>query len=283
MNITILTNRDLASCVALNYLLPALSTPSALPAHRVTVFLSSQVGKVAPKAAGGSRRPEALDTLKFFEQTLVNDIVFPLCDRAATNAGSMLTFKGLERFLVAPILELNDINTSGLPEFAATKPDLVLSIRYGVILRDEAISVPTHGVLNLHSGRLPDYKGVMASFRAMLNGDTELNMTLHTIDDSGIDTGRILAMSSFEVDRAKSYLWHVLGLYENGCKLMTDAVNAIVRGEPIEGTSQATLASTGNYFTFPTQRELDDFTAHGFKLVDGDEIRHVVEQFYAKG
>ncbi len=277
MNITVLSNRDLASCVALNYLLPELS------AHRVAVFLSSQVGKVASKTAGGLRSPEALDTLKFFEQTLVNDIVFPLCDKAEGNTGRMRTFRGLEGFLAAPILELNDINTSGLPEFTATKPDLVLSIRYGVILRDEAISVPTHGVLNLHSGRLPEYKGVMASFRAMLNGDTKLNMTLHTIDDSGIDSGRILSMSSFQVDQTKSYLWHVLGLYENGCKLMIDAVNNIDRGEPIKGICQATLANTGSYFTFPTQRELDDFTACGLKLVDGDEIRQVMEQFYAKG
>ena len=55
MNITLLSNRDLASCVALNHLLPALS------AHRVTVFLSSQVGKSAGNSAGKTnserRRP----------------------------------------------------------------------------------------------------------------------------------------------------------------------------------------------------------------------------------
>ena len=56
MNITLLSNRDLASCVALNHLLPALS------AHRVTVFMSSQVGKSAGNSAGKTnserRRPE---------------------------------------------------------------------------------------------------------------------------------------------------------------------------------------------------------------------------------
>jgi methionyl-tRNA formyltransferase len=276
MNITLLCNRDLASCVALNHLLPALA------AYRVTVFLSSQVGKASPHAAVEVRKPEALDTLKFFEQTLVNDIIFPLCDGDEANSGAMLTFKGLERFLAAPIRELNTINTTGLPEFAATKPDLVLSIRYGVILREEAISVPTHGVINLHSGRLPNYRGVMATFRAMLNGDKELNMTLHTIDDSGIDTGRIVATTSFQVDQTKSYLWHVLGLYKDGCELLADTVNAIGRGEPIESLSQKTDANAGSYFTFPTQKELDEFTARGFRLVDGDEIKQVMGQFYGQ-
>ena len=137
MNITLLSNRDLASCVALNHLLPALS------AHRVTVFLSSQVGKSAGKTNSERRRPESLDTLTFYEQTLVNDIVFPLCDRIGGTVRSLLTFKGLETFLASPIEELNDINAAGLPRFAATTPDLVLSIRYGVILREEAIGVPT--------------------------------------------------------------------------------------------------------------------------------------------
>ena len=279
MNITLLSNRDLASCVALNHLLPALS------AHRVTVFLSSQVGKSAGNSAGKTnserRRPESLDTLTFYEQTLVNDIVFPLCDRIGGTVRSLLTFKGLETFLAAPIEELNDINAAGLPRFVATTPDLVLSIRYGVILREEAIGVPTLGVINLHSGRLPDYKGVMASFRAMLNGDAELNMTLHTIDDSGIDTGRILAMSSFAVDRQKSYLWHVLGLYEGGCQLLADTVNALGEGERPEGIDQAALENAGNYFTFPTQDEFNNFAAQGLKLVEGDEIKQVMERFYA--
>ncbi|MDC1533028.1 formyl transferase, partial [bacterium] len=93
MNITLLSNRDLASCVALNHLLPALS------AHRVTVFLSSQVGKSAGKTNSERRRPESLDTLTFYEQTLVNDIVFPLCDRIGGTVRSLLTFKGLETFL----------------------------------------------------------------------------------------------------------------------------------------------------------------------------------------
>ena len=124
MNITLLSNRDLASCVALNHLLPALS------AHRVTVFLSSQVGKSAGKTNSERRRPESLDTLTFYEQTLVNDIVFPLCDRIGGPAPSLLTFKGLENFLAGPIEELNNINTSDLARFAATTPDLVLSIRY---------------------------------------------------------------------------------------------------------------------------------------------------------
>lgn len=268
MRITLLSNRDLASCVALNALLPLLQ------GHSLRVFLSSRVGK----AGAGATKPEALDTLKFFEQDLFNQFVFPAADRGESQT-ALQTFTGLERFLEAPIEELNDINGDGLARFAAAAPDLVLSIRYGVILREAAIAVPGKGVINLHSGRLPDYKGVMATFRALMHGDSELNMTLHTIDDSGIDTGKILGYSTLEVDPSRSYLWHVLGLYEQGCALLAQAVAKVAAGEALAGVEQATLANAGRYFTFPTQEELTAFTNQGWRLVDSDEVLALARQF----
>ena len=57
---------------------------------------------------------------------------------------------------------------SGLATLRAAEPDLVVSIRYRRILRDSAIAIPRCGVINLHSGILPDYRGVMATFWAIL-------------------------------------------------------------------------------------------------------------------
>lgn len=270
MKITILSNRDLASCVALNHLLPQLC------AHSVRVFLSSRVGKPAANNA----TPEALDSLKFFEQGLFNNLVFPSVDEAPLpTSPALLTFKGLACFLSAEIEELNEINGADYARFAASEPDLVLSIRYGVILRDAAIAVPAQGVLNLHSGRLPDYKGVMATFRALMNGDSELNMTLHTIDDSGIDTGKIVGYSTLRTVPEKSYLWHVLNLYEGGCQLMADAVAKMTTGASLGGIDQASLVEQGSYYTFPTQVELAEFGEAGLRLVDSAELVDIAGKF----
>ena len=70
MNITILTNRDLASCFALNRLIPGLAE------HQVTVFLSSRVGS-KPLAV-------PLQHLKFVEQDLLNGLIAPLLDSGAS-------------------------------------------------------------------------------------------------------------------------------------------------------------------------------------------------------
>ncbi len=273
MRITLLSNRDLPSCIALNYLLPQLTQ------HELCVFLSAQVGG-SDKAA----KPEALSSLKFYEQDLFNQIVFPLVDAKSESADAsfkpqLLTFSGLEKFLSRPIEELNDVNTVGLERLRQSEPEIVLSIRYGKILRNEAIALPKHGVLNLHSGRLPEYRGVMASFRALQAGDAELFTTLHTIDDPGIDTGRILGYSPLPRDPDKSYLWHVLNLYRGGCQMLAEAVAEINAGAVLEGQEQSSLAERGAYYTFPTQDELDTFSASGLRLVDPDELIDLARQF----
>lgn len=45
--------------------------------------------------------------------------------------------------------------------------------------------------INLHLGRLPDYRGVRPISRAMLNGDEKITVTWHLVD-RGVDTGNIL-------------------------------------------------------------------------------------------
>ena len=68
-----------------------------------------------------------------------------------------------------------------LQKLRDVRADLLISIRFGMILGTEALGLPPRGVLNLHSGLLPQYRGVLATFRALLNGDAEIGCTLHWI------------------------------------------------------------------------------------------------------
>ena len=286
LRITVLANRDLASCIALNRLLPRLQEHA-----NISVFLSSVVGRKKPPKDGLPPPPQELKQLRFFEQQLFNDAIFPIVDASATDDADeaavdrLRSFQGLHEYTCGPIETLNDINGEDFERFAASTPDLVLSIRYGVILRDEAIAVPRHGVLNLHSGRLPEYRGVMASFHALRNGERTLGMTLHSIDDRTIDTGRILGRTELMVDPDASYLSHVLALYEDGVNLLIEAVEAIAEGKPMSATPQPaeTRCAPGqNYYTFPTREELDQFGAMGFELVKPEEVLALARRFGAR-
>ncbi len=264
MNITILVNRDIASCLALNYLVPALSE------HHLTVFYSARVGS--------KPLPEPLQRLKFFEQDFFNNFVFPLqLELANPDAAELFGFDFLFRKLDGRCTELNDINgDAGLQRFRASNPDLVLSIRYGVILKDDAIAVPRYGVLNLHSGLLPAYQGVMASFWALLNGENALGTTLHRIMDSTIDTGPVIATTRLTVQTDKSYLWHVLSLYEAGCAAMVDSALKLAQGESLK-TSPQTGEST--YYSFPQDQHIEKFLHNGCIFFDPVEVLELAKRF----
>lgn len=263
MNITILANKDLASCVAINYLVEGLG------AHKVSVFLSSRVGS-KPLA-------EPLQQLKMVEQQWPNEILFPLLARVGNSTAELKGFDQLAETFDGRLAILNNINEEqGCSEFAKSEPDLVLSIRYGVILRDPVLAIPTHGVLNLHSGLLPDYKGVMATFWALLHGESTIGTTLHYIDDKSIDTGRIVTRTELTVQSDRSYFWHVLELYHAGCQSMLDAVHAIDNRAEISAHQQD---MSGSYFSFPSLEDIERFHAAGWRLYDTEDVVAINRRF----
>lgn len=263
MNIVILANRDLASNYALNLLLPHLSQ------HHVSVFLSAKVG-------GSGSKPAELNSLAFFEQKLFNQILSPLFEKLPNYQG-FKTFSQMSRILQQPVTELNDINSPrSLAKIAKLEPELILSIRYGSILKEDVLALPSFGVLNLHSGLLPDYRGVMATFWAMLNGEKKIGTTLHYIDNASIDTGRIAGHSHLEVQPEKSYLWHVLQLYPGGVNLLIDAVVTLDNGAKLTTTEQ----QGGQYYSFPDTEALKRFTDKQLCLVNEDELTAFMLEHY---
>jgi methionyl-tRNA formyltransferase len=264
LNICLLSNQDLASNFALNLLLPRLAEE-----HHTRVFLSSKVG-------GSQALPGELAQLAFFEQGLFNDLLFPALDRG-NPAGALLSFQQLSRYTSQPVSTLNRINSEGsLAVLGESRTDLILSLRYGGILREPAIALPQLGVINLHSGLLPDYRGVMATFRAMLNGEQEIGATLHYISDPGIDTGDIIDTTSLAVEPEHSYLWHVLQLYPEACERLFACVQQLDAGQSLDVRPQP---AGGNYFSFPTIDDLQAFHKRGLKLYDVGEITSFAQQY----
>ena len=61
------------------------------------------------------------------------------------------------------------------------------------IIRENIIKIPKIGILNVHPGLLPKYRGVDVIPWSILNGD-EIGVTVHFVD-KGVDTGRICAQT----------------------------------------------------------------------------------------
>lgn len=248
MNIILLGHADLASLYALNSLV------AQCPEHRYTAFTSGTLASKDPM-------PGALVEL------------------AKLDADMCSEFRDGDCFsdVLASAQSLSEPNSAaGLKTLSECDPDLIVSVRYRRILRDGAIAVPRQGVLNLHSGILPDYRGVMATFWAMLNAEPEIGSTLHRIVDSGVDTGPVIGISRTAMRPTESYLANLLRLYSDGVAMLVDAIAALGCGKRLEGTAQAT--GCGSYFSTPDNDATTAFAAQNLCLASGMELDAISAQ-----
>ncbi len=274
MRITILANQDLASNLALNLLF------ERAPQHAYDVLLSKSVGRA-------KQAPADLQTLRFVEQTLFNQIVYPLSE-GYINSGfhSVLkSFKGLEGVYTPSTCQPNinlidDINSpQGIQRVASHKPELIISIRFGQILQQPMIDLPELGVINLHSGLLPQFRGVMATFWAMLAKQKEIGTSLHFIDSPSIDAGRLISTVKRPLDFSRSYLHNVLSLYPRGVEQIVSILTQLDSNGSVE--SQPMDMTKGVYHGFPSQQQLTNFKQQGLTLVDIEEIPALAQRYWA--
>jgi methionyl-tRNA formyltransferase len=88
------------------------------------------------------------------------------------------------------------------PEFVRVmrrlEPDYVISGYYPRIFKDEILSLPRYGCINIHPTGLPRFRGLSPYFTHVLFGDTHNRITMHWLNP-GIDTGDIIAQAATEI------------------------------------------------------------------------------------
>ncbi|MDI1337761.1 MAG: methionyl-tRNA formyltransferase [Lacunisphaera sp.] len=106
--------------------------------------------------------------------------VFTQPDRAAGRGqkvqANAIKLWARERHL--PVLQPEKVGAGERQQLADLKPDLTLVMAYGHILKQDFISTPRLGTLNLHTSVLPQYRGASPIQSAIACGDSETGVTL---------------------------------------------------------------------------------------------------------
>jgi methionyl-tRNA formyltransferase len=103
------------------------------------------------------------------------------------------------RALGVPVFEAEDINSvQTVRSLQALHPDVLVLAGYGPILRGPVIDIASRGCVNLHGGRLPQYRGSSPLNWALINGETEFAISIIRVD-AGIDSGDVLLDRTFPI------------------------------------------------------------------------------------
>jgi methionyl-tRNA formyltransferase len=261
MRVIFCTNEDIIGNVAANLFLPILRK------HEVKMVLSRTA--MLPK----SDIHPAMQQLHELEQTQPVKRLFPLLERE-NDAGEYLTFNQLSEFYGCEMDYVDSLKEdSSVAVFGEFEPDVILSARFTGIFREPHIATAKHGVWNFHSGLLPQYRGVMPTFRAMLNGDKEIGITMHRVTDSKIDVGELTDERRMRVVKHRSMMWHVLKLYPLARNMAADLLERIDEDDMPQAVPYSGKAA---YYSAPTAEEVEAFEAKGLRLFDMDEYRELL-------
>jgi len=113
---------------------------------------------------------------------------------------------------------------------AGLKPEVIIAVAYGQILRAQLLAIPPHGVLNIHPSLLPRYRGATPIPAAIFAGDEKTGVSIILMDE-GMDSGPILAQRPYPIspeDTAESLsekLSHV------SADLLSDTLPAWLNGK----------------------------------------------------
>ncbi|PWB39049.1 MAG: hypothetical protein C3F02_00310 [Parcubacteria group bacterium] len=105
--------------------------------------------------------------------------------------------------------------------------DILISVQYHLILKQEHIDVAKQIAINLHMAPLPEYRGCNQFSFAIINDDKVFGTTLHRLE-AGIDSGDIIAEKRFAIPE-NCYVSELYDLtFDNSLELFEAEIGNIV-------------------------------------------------------
>ena len=115
-------------------------------------------------------------------------------------------------------------------KLAVSDVDLVITIGFGVIIKEEILNLPKHGFINLHFSLLPKWRGAAPVQRAIEAGDQITGVTVFQLD-KGMDTGPIYRQKEIAMPHQATTDSLLQDLAVIGAPVVLDAIDAIEANE----------------------------------------------------
>ena len=264
------TDRGVGHGLRIVFLTP--EEPSVLPVYfwRVLSALAAETAGIAVVSPIYAKSSWVNQAKRFIKAFGIRDFsieamqyaVYKVTDvvHRITAIGKPRSVKGIARYHGVPLLTPTDVNAEDfLGELRSLRPDLIISVSCPQIFKSELLGLPPLGCVNLHSARLPDYRGVLPTFWALANGETDTGVTAHYMN-TGIDGGEIIAQASVEITGQDT-----LHSLMRKCKLAAAELTLETVQRARAGGVQTipNPADGGAYFSFPRHEDVLRFRSLG--------------------
>ena len=120
------------------------------------------------------------------------------------------------------------------------------------ILKARTFRIPRMGCINLHKGKVPEYRGMPPGFWELYDGVSSAGVSVHFVDE-GLDTGDIVATGSLSILKTETPESLLEKLHAEGSRVLASAVALIRDGK---ATPQPQGKWEGKARTAPTGQDV---------------------------
>ncbi|MCH2147527.1 MAG: hypothetical protein MK073_06900 [Phycisphaerales bacterium] len=162
------------------------------------------------------------------------------------------------------VIDTHSVNdASYIEEIKRLNPEVIASVAAPEVFKEEILNAPSKACVNIHSGRLPIYRGMMPNFWQLLHQEEHATITIHEMAEQ-LDAGGIISTKAFPLREKDTLNRVIIGTKQEGARLMIDVLSDF----DTKFASKQTLdMSEAKYFSFPTPKDVKALRRVGHKML----------------
>ncbi|HMJ00415.1 MAG TPA: formyltransferase family protein [Gaiellaceae bacterium] len=145
----------------------------------------------------------------------------------------------------------------------ASQPDVIVSVAAPEIFKQEILQSPRLGCINIHSGRLPTYRGMMPTFWQMRFGEQHATVTVHEMAPA-LDAGAVLGTAECVIQEHDSLDRVMIAAKRAGAHLLIRVLSELAAGD---SKPQPLDMENASYHSFPKRDDVKSFRKRGHRLL----------------
>ncbi len=171
------------------------------------------------------------------------------------------------------VLFLDKINSpESVAKLIDLQADLFVLCGYNKIIKKQVIEIPPLGTINLHGGKLPEYRGAAPLNWQIIQGETSGGCAIIYVDE-GIDTGDIIAQEIYQITAADTHASLIEKTLQIFPGLLVEVLDQIQSGT-VKAVPQN--PEEGGYFRrrYPKDSQID------WNLMSAVQVHNLVRAMY---
>ena len=186
------------------------------------------------------------------------------CGRFAAVKLRRRSIEALARKESLPVLATPSVNDPGyVDRVRRLRPDVIVSVAAPEIFKEELLASARIGCVNLHSGRLPKYRGMMPTFWQMLNSEPHITVTVHEMAPK-LDAGAVLGTVEHPIHANDRLARLMIEGKREGARLLIRVLRELKAGT---ARPQQLDMANASYFSFPGREEARELRRLGHSLL----------------